>query len=470
MTKLLLFTILGGLSLSTFDALASGGSDYDQSLRCAKILQFPQGAQRRAELEILPPALQSRPMTPALRHLVELTRSAESKQIRGETVSLVELEKLDPLKLGAPKVSHPERLLNLPGDLLNSEELRALQPNFQDLGFGDLPQQGLSIPVLKTHILTKIRVSPLTSLVAATEDGVPVRLENLGFSRRSQKLEDRASQYLVLAGIKVLSENRVLPEFLGITQLDSGEWMAVFPLPAGYESVEMSLLKKGLMIRAGVQRQTPEPFEREKKRIQPFEDLLSRLRSSQWPLQYQSLDLSALARSRPDLATSDLVNLLKISVWEPLAEDSGAPFLYPSILFDRHSSWLPSPFSNTMTALRNEKNPTPRIEVLAMSRDKTLSCKDSMVCLSLEAIDPVSRFGRITILRYAFFESLLNGQAKVHYLNQLLRTAPEEQRALLELIEFLAAPLKREYYLTFLSKYRAKKFRDAFQVIDGRGK
>ncbi|MCB0362205.1 MAG: hypothetical protein KDD35_05770, partial [Bdellovibrionales bacterium] len=247
-----------------------------------------------------------------------------------------------------------------------------------------------------------------------------------------------------------------------------GHLMAIFPLPAGYEAVGLRVLKMGLRIWVGLRGKYSESIEKEFSRIRPFEDLISRLDESDWPLLVYSLDLQNLRDKFPDLNISEILERLTIPLWESNVDKERAPFFYPNYFAVGDSTWFPQIFGSLFNWREKATKNLEPFFLSVVRTDRSLALESRLVHVPLEKINPNSKFGRITLLRFFFFESLLNGKAKVEYLDFLQENSTQQYESLLELMEFLAIPLEREYLLSFCSNYRAKKFREAFQIIDGR--
>jgi hypothetical protein len=468
MRKPLSYAVFGLIVLFLVDAKATKKPTDEIRPNCINVLQFPQSPLKKIESEALPPRFHNQPLSLGLKHLIDLAMKGTQKQIQGETIFLVGLEHLDPTKLGQQSGVGPSEVLRVPEDLLTAQEIESLQPQLKTLGFDKVLAKSLQIPLLQTYALPRIRLEGYTQDLAATAEGYPVLLEHLPSGQRMEKLNDRASACFVLAGLKILSDKGVLPTLLGLTRTEDGSLMAVFPVPAGYEAVQLTAFRIGLQIATGLRnRNVAEPVEQQNERIQPFENLIARLLASQWPMQNYSLDLETLTAKRPDLNLSQIIHSLDLPLWESFDPSAQKPFFYPHYFATGNSSWFPALFSNPMRGLQSHGAKVEDIEVTAMSTDKSIPLTQRIVHLPLQVIDPVSKLGRITLLRFEFFNSLLNGKAKVNYLNYLLEKSPNEQKALIEFMEFVAAPLKKDYLVTFLSNYRTKRYRDAFQVIDG---
>ena len=456
-------------SAVVFNSLGANGQSDGNELDCGKILQFPQSKVRTAALELLPTDFQKNP-TPGLRHLVDVALGSTRKEIDGQTVFFIGLEKLDPHKFARENSIVASQFVHLPQDYITTQEMVALRPQVERLGFEKIFESSYRIPFLKTYPIPRVRLEGYTQTLAVTAEGYPVLLEKIPMGRNVESLDERASLAFILAGLKRLSDNRVLPTLLGLTKTEEGALEAVFPLPAGYESSQMTSLRIGLQIANGVRGKVAEPLEQENQRIQPFESLIDRLNESQWPMLDYSLDLAAIIKRRPDLNLSRVLDLLKMPLWEADGRLAQDPYFYPNYFAGANSAWFPVLFNQALTTLRGQSGQPESIQLTTLSTDRSIPMTQRMVHLSLQPIDPISKFGRITLLRFEFFNSLLHGRAKFNYLNWLYSKSPEGQNSLLELVEYLAAPLKLEHLGTFNSNYRAKRFRQDFKVIEGSGK
>jgi len=259
----------------------------------------------------------------------------------------------------------------------------------------------------------------------------------------------------------------VTSKVLGLSYNSEGVLCVIYPLMASYYDIDLRAFKVGLDIIIGKNPVEPFDYNAEVRRIEPFEQLVDRLKQSQWPLLDLSLDFEQFQQNEFEVSFDSLFSELTTQIWQLFKNQNENTFLNVANLFsNNNSAWIPSLHDSATQLLRPDID--PNLFHLRLLKDDGVGLIERLAYVPLENIEHSSKFGRLTLLRYKFMLSLLNPQAKWKYFDILKAKDPRAFESLNELIFFIAGKVGPEKIKSFLSSYNANKRREAFQIFDNR--